>query len=150
MKFLVGDYFKVTTGNKHAGVITGVRAQSKVGEEVRRAYYVVWAHHPDKKACLYAVDIVDQIWEPATKEYFDSRPMEYAKPPEKKPTVISVPVGFVIDEEVMNKSVYKRAGETMTITFKADGCDHDMKPYMGFRESYEFCTKCDHKKDIPK
>lgn len=24
-------------------------------------------------------------------------------------------------------------------------CNHNMKDYIGFKESYKFCTKCDHK-----
>lgn len=24
-------------------------------------------------------------------------------------------------------------------------CEHDLKPYTGFSESYQFCSKCDHK-----
>lgn len=27
-----------------------------------------------------------------------------------------------------------------------EGCQHDGKYYIGFREEYEFCTKCDAKK----
>jgi hypothetical protein len=29
-----------------------------------------------------------------------------------------------------------------------EGCSHDWKNYLGFTESYEYCAKCNEKKDI--
>jgi len=28
------------------------------------------------------------------------------------------------------------------------GCNHDLKEYYGFTESYKYCTKCDHKERL--
>lgn len=161
MNFQIGDYFKVTS-NGNAGRIVGLRTHCKVGgNPVRKAYQIVWAHHPKKSVCQYAIDIVDLIWEPTTEAYFESRPIVTPEPPKKKDHVITVPAGFIIDAKVIaDASVtrYKRAGETMSITFKADykkgtieaECDHQMQPYIGFSQSFNFCTKCDHKTEIPK
>lgn len=32
------------------------------------------------------------------------------------------------------------------IVIEPQGCQHDTKLYIGFREEYEFCVKCDAKK----
>ncbi|MEY4616787.1 MAG: hypothetical protein RJB66_1747 [Pseudomonadota bacterium] len=32
------------------------------------------------------------------------------------------------------------------IVIEPEGCKHDIKLYIGFREEYEFCAKCDAKK----
>lgn len=28
------------------------------------------------------------------------------------------------------------------------GCNHDLKTYVGFSESYKYCTKCEHKENL--
>lgn len=34
--------------------------------------------------------------------------------------------------------------------FGINGCDHELKLYVGAREVYSYCVKCDHKEEVPK
>lgn len=64
------------------------------------------------------------------------------------PAILGAPFGT---------QTYQRVGNQVTISIGnrgiigidlGNGCNHDMKKYVGFSESYKYCTKCDHKENL--
>lgn len=54
--------------------------------------------------------------------------------------------GYWITEDTQPQTISKNC--PLFQPSQHSGCDHDWKPYIGFTESYKYCTKCPEKRHL--
>lgn len=120
-KFEVGDRIRVIE-NGNLGTITNI---------IVKDYSVCW-DHGYVGVCHYSMDEVEHIWEKEKVYSFDF--LYLLKP------ISTIKVDLSEISGLENKLEYKK--DKLPIE-----CEHDWAHYQGMFEVYEYCKKCDKKKN---
>ena len=125
MKFFPGDHFEVSGGGgvTRKGYVHAIEYAPN-GDK----YIVEWENYPGQRFDYLAQD-VEHDWI-KTVEMFTARNSVKTFNGTvigNKDTAITLPPGIQTDLGKM-------------------GCDHNWKEYLGFNDSFTFCTKCDKRK----
>lgn len=129
MKFNVGDYFKVKASGI-TGTVIGIRTDIVAGKHAIEYYKVQWDHF--SRAQEYEVDDVDStdIWELIGGTVMVQSPQ----------AVNFIPIDIDLADPV-EWPRYKQMASS------SPECNHEWTQYNGFRETYQYCKKCDQKRE---
>lgn len=131
--FDIGDRFKVIE-NGLTGLICGVNKNfSNKGMFVELE--VMWDHEnadpfSRSKKRSYNLNDVQNLWQNLGGSI--------------KPQPVTVTLPIPQNGRPTHYTIHRNSGPDETV--KLDECDHNWKTYEGFSSSYEYCTKCDRKK----
>lgn len=149
-KFFPGDYFRAV-GTANCGVVMNVKMEQR-----GILYGIVWAHICPAKLNVYYATDVDPLWESVTRADYEAQLSPLAnsntRVAKSVPAIhAKVPAVAYAGKAMVDLALDEVPGRDEIMgKFALTECNHQMTPYIGFTQSFNFCTKCDHKTEIPK
>lgn len=121
MKFKPGDYFKVRTSGL-TGQVIRIQTDKIAGHHLTNNYVVLWDHM--SRSAAYDADEVDStdLWELISVTHNPS--LSFGN-------INHVPIHITVDNAKFDKV----------------NCNHEWTEYVGFKDSFTYCKKCDQKRN---